>query len=150
MVRRLCKLQRASGRCREEKNNFPLQGIESRFIICLDLMSLKILDDGSKFCASVIPPYQLLNAWTNLYATRYVYHGIWAHLNGVRHKFLSSVCVSLCVSILSLKGNCSVNCIPPFGARQRLGKQVPAATNTRNSYERRFRGSVCVSPTVAR
>jgi hypothetical protein len=24
-------------------------------------------------------------------------------------------------------------CVPPFGARQRFGKHVPAATNTRNS-----------------
>jgi hypothetical protein len=32
---------------------------------------------------------------------------------------------------LSLQGNGSVNCIPPFGARQRLGQHVPAATNTR-------------------
>jgi hypothetical protein len=28
----------------------------------------------------------------------FVYHGIWAHLNGVLHKSLSSVCVSICVS----------------------------------------------------
>jgi hypothetical protein len=29
-------------------------------------------------CVSVYPPYQLLNAWTNLYETWYVYYGIWA------------------------------------------------------------------------
>jgi hypothetical protein len=27
--------------------------------------------------------YQLLNAWTNLYETWYVYHGTWANLNGI-------------------------------------------------------------------
>jgi hypothetical protein len=41
--------------------------------------------------------------------------------------------VSLCVSLLSLLSNGSVKCIPPFVARQRLGKYVPAATNKRNS-----------------
>jgi hypothetical protein len=46
------------------------------------------------------------------------YHGTWSHLNGVLLKSLPSVCVCIC--------------IPPFVARQRLGKQYPAATNTRN------------------
>jgi hypothetical protein len=78
-------------------------------------------------------PCQLLNAWTNLYETWHVYHGNWAHLGGVLHKSLPSVCVSVCVSLLSLLGNGSVKCLPPFGARQRLGKHVPAATNTRYS-----------------
>jgi hypothetical protein len=41
--------------------------------------------------------------------------------------------VSLCVFLLSLQGSGSVKCIPPFGPRQRLGKHVPAATNTRNN-----------------
>jgi hypothetical protein len=57
-----------------------------------------------------------LNAWTNLYDSRYVrvysYHGTWTHLNGVLHKFLPSVCVLVCVSLLSLLGNVSVNCNP--------------------------------------
>jgi hypothetical protein len=52
----------------------------------------------SPSCVSVHPPYQLLYAWTNIYETRYVYHGTWAHLNGVLHKFVVSVCVSVCVS----------------------------------------------------
>jgi hypothetical protein len=38
----------------------------------------------------------------------------------------SHLSVSVCVSLLSLLGNCSVECIPPFGARQRLGKHIPA------------------------
>jgi hypothetical protein len=46
-----------------------------------------------------------LNAWTNLYGTRYVYHGTWANLSGVPHKSLPSVCVFLRVSLLSLPGN---------------------------------------------
>jgi hypothetical protein len=49
-----------------------------------------------------------LNAWTNRYETRYVYHGTWAHLNGGLHKSLPSVCVSVCVSPLELLGNGSV------------------------------------------
>jgi hypothetical protein len=41
--------------------------------------------------------------------------------------------VSVRASLLSLLGNGSVKCMPFFGARQRLGKHVPAATNTRNN-----------------
>jgi hypothetical protein len=41
--------------------------------------------------------------------------------------------VSVCVSLLSFLGKCSVKCILSFLARQRIGKHVPAATNTRNS-----------------
>jgi hypothetical protein len=37
---------------------------------------------------------------------------------------------------------CACMCIPPIVARQRLGKHVPAATNTRNS--RRIDGRVIV------
>jgi hypothetical protein len=43
------------------------------------------------------------------------------------------VCVSVCVSLLSLLGKGSVKCIiPPLIAGQRLGKHVPAAMNKRN------------------
>jgi hypothetical protein len=48
--------------------------------------------------------------------------------------------MSVCVFLLSLQGNGSVKCIPFFGARQRLGKHVPAAMNTRNN--RRIVGCV--------
>jgi hypothetical protein len=41
--------------------------------------------------------------------------------------------VSVCISLLSLQGNGSFKSSPPFGARQRLGKQVPSATNIRNN-----------------
>jgi hypothetical protein len=45
--------------------------------------------------------------------------GTWARLNGVLHKSLRSVCV----------------CIPLIVARQRLGKNVTAATNTHATTE---------------
>jgi hypothetical protein len=58
------------------------------------------------------PPFQLSNASTNRYEIWYVYHGVWAYLNGVLHKSFPSVCVSVCVSLLSLLGNGSVNTFP--------------------------------------
>jgi hypothetical protein len=79
--------------------------------------------------------HQLLNALTNIYETWYVCHGTWAHLIGLLHRSLRSVCVSIRVSRLSLLGNGSVRCIIPFAARQRLGKHVPVATNTLNNDE---------------
>jgi hypothetical protein len=36
-----------------------------------------------------------MNSWTNPHETWYVFHGTWAHLNGVLHKSLPSVCVSV-------------------------------------------------------
>jgi hypothetical protein len=63
----------------------------------------------SSSCLSVYPPYQLLKAWVSFYETWYVYHGTWAHLKCLLHKFLPSVCVSICVF--------------PIVARQRLGKK---------------------------
>jgi hypothetical protein len=100
------------------------------------------LYDLHPVCVSVYPPYKLLNAWTNLYEIWNVrlYHDTWAHLSGVLHKSLPSVCVSVCVSLLLLQGSGSVKCIPPYDARKRLGKHVPAATNTRNN--RRIVGCV--------
>jgi hypothetical protein len=44
-----------------------------------------------------------------------------------------SVCVSVCVSLLLLQDNGSVNLIPPFGAKQRLDKHVSAAANRRKN-----------------
>jgi hypothetical protein len=85
----------------------------------------------SCLCACESPLYQLLNAWTNIYETWYVYNGNWTHLNGVLHKSFPLVCVSACVSLLSLLGNGSVKCIPPIGTRQRHGKHVSAAMNSR-------------------
>jgi hypothetical protein len=82
----------------------------------------------SCLCACV-SPYQLLNSWTNLDETWYVCHGTYTHLNGVLHKSLPSVCVSVCVSLV---GTRSINCIPHSVARQRLREDVPAATNTLN------------------
>jgi hypothetical protein len=64
--------------------------------------------------------YILLNVWTNLYETWYVYHGTWAHLNGVFHKFLPSVCQYV---------------YPFIVARQWAGKNVAAAMNTHKTTE---------------
>jgi hypothetical protein len=69
-------------------------------------------------------------------------HGTSAHLNRVLHKSLPLVCVSACVSFLLLQGKGSVKCNPPFIARQRLGKSVPAATITSN--DRIIFGRVCL------
>jgi hypothetical protein len=55
----------------------------------------------------------------NIYETWYVYHGTWVHLNGVIHKSLPSVRVSAYVSLIV--------------ARQRLSKNVTAATSTHNT-----------------
>jgi hypothetical protein len=74
--------------------------------------------------------------------------------------YFMNPCVSVCVFRLSLQSNGSVKCIPPFGARQRLGKHVPAQrihTTIEElldasfsvlsvSYQRRVCGSVFVSP----
>jgi hypothetical protein len=94
--------------------------------------------------ANTPPPSHLLNASTNVYETLYVrvYHCTRAHLNGVLHKSLPSFCVSVCISLLSLLGKGSVKCIPPFIARQRLGKYDPAERNTANT--KRIVGRLCL------
>jgi hypothetical protein len=51
-------------------------------------------------------PLLILNGWTNLSETSYVYRGTWACLCGMLHKFLPSVCFY----------------VYPVVARQRLGK----------------------------
>jgi hypothetical protein len=71
-------------------------------------------------CCLWVPTYKLLNAWTSLYETGYVYQGTWAHLNGLLHPP-----ISLCFCM----------CIPPVVARQGLGKIVSAAANTRGTIE---------------
>jgi hypothetical protein len=58
-----------------------------------------------------------LISWTNIYETCYVYHGIWAHLNGM----------------LKNPSHQSVYLYPTIVARQQLGKHVPASTNARNN-----------------
>jgi hypothetical protein len=69
-----------------------------------------------------ILPYQLLNGWTNLYKTWYIYHGIWANLNGVlHHKSLQLVCEFAYVS--------------PSRCLATARKHVPAATNTQGKIE---------------
>jgi hypothetical protein len=53
-----------------------------------------------------------------------------------------SVCLYV-LSLLSLLGKGSIKCVPPFISRQRLGKHVPAATNTRSN--RITDGRMCLS-----
>jgi hypothetical protein len=65
-------------------------------------------------------------------------------LNQTLKEFLPSVCVPVCVSLLSLLGKGSVKCIPPFNARQRLGKQVPTAVNTHNNKRIAERLCLCI------
>jgi hypothetical protein len=55
---------------------------------------------------------------------------------------IPSVCASVYLSLLSLQSCGSVKCIPQFGARQRLGKLVSAATNTCKNI--RIVGRVCL------
>jgi hypothetical protein len=74
------------------------------------------LCDPQSICKHVYPsPYQLLNPWTDMKLGLYN-HGNWARLNGVFHKYLPSVCVSMYIA--------------SFFVRQVLGKHVPVATNT--------------------
>jgi hypothetical protein len=117
------------------------------------------LCDLHAVCVSPLSTFQCLNQslWKLVYT---VYHGTWAHLNGVLHKSFSSVCVSVCVSLLSLQGNGSVKCIPPFGAsigsvdtfpRQRIHTTIEelldASFSMRSvSYQRRVCMSVSVFP----
>jgi hypothetical protein len=61
------------------------------------------------------PPPELFIRWTNFYGTSYVCRGIRANLSVVLHKSRPAVCIYV---------------YPPLIARQRLGKNVSAATNT--------------------
>jgi hypothetical protein len=45
------------------------------------------------------PSHQILNALTNRYETSRIYHGTWANLNGILHKSLPWICLSVCVSL---------------------------------------------------
>jgi hypothetical protein len=90
-----------------------------------------------------IPPLTF-NAWNNLYDNWHVYHGTWAHLNGIFHKPSHQ---SICLYVYHL-----------IVARQRFYIHVPKATNTRNkeelldasfsvrsvSYHTRVGGFVCI------
>jgi hypothetical protein len=84
------------------------------FLLSLCLCMLSII-------AFVCQKQSLLNS-------RYVYHGSWAHSNSALQQFPLSPCVSLCISLLSLQCSDSVKCIPSSDARQRLSKDVLAAT----------------------
>jgi hypothetical protein len=58
------------------------------------------------------PTYQFQMPERIFMRTWYVYHGTWAHLNGILDKYLPSICLSVNVSPLSLLGNGSVNTFP--------------------------------------
>jgi hypothetical protein len=85
-----------------------------------------------------------VNTWTNLYETWYfyVYYDTWTHLSGVLRKSLPSVCVTVCLSLLSLPSKGSADCILPSIVRQRLDEHVLPSTNTHNN--RTIVGRVCV------
>jgi hypothetical protein len=74
----------------------------------------------SPCCLCIPPPINFLIAWTNLYETWYV--NISWHLNPSQRRTSKIPLISPCVCM----------CIPLIVARQRLGKHVPMATNTRN------------------
>jgi hypothetical protein len=91
------------------------------FLACFPKVGLYHLHS---VCVYVNPPH--INFWMpepifmelGMYVCMYVYHGTWAHLNGVLHKSPSSVRV--CVS-------------PRIVARQRLCRHVTAAAYTRRN-----------------
>jgi hypothetical protein len=92
-------------------------------LLCLIVVSLPpginpfaVKNNNNNNHHHMYPLQQLLNNWTNLYETWYVYYTNWIHLNGVLHKSLPSVCVSICLPCLSLLGNDWVNTFP----RQRI------------------------------
>jgi hypothetical protein len=76
-----------------------------------------------------VSPLSTLNGWINLYETRYI--RISWHLSPSQWRTSQIPLISLCVCM-------SIS--PLIVARQRLGKYVPAATNTRNN--RRIVGRV--------
>jgi hypothetical protein len=53
---------------------------------------------------------QALQAWTSLHE----YHDTWAHLNGLLHTSLPSVCMCAYASVLSMLGKGSINFFPSF------------------------------------
>jgi hypothetical protein len=57
---------------------------------------------------------------------------------------LSNQSVSVCVCLLSFLGKGCVKYDPPFGATQRLGKHVPAGTNTRKNIKIVLRPCMCM------
>jgi hypothetical protein len=79
-----------------------------------------------------IPRLLTLNGWTNIYETWCVYHGTCAHLNGILHKSLPSVCIPICGSLIV--------------ARQRHGKNVTAAMNTHATIEELLNASFLCGP----
>jgi hypothetical protein len=105
--------------------------------------------DHLPVCVSVslLSAPKLLNAWTDLYETWYVHIMESEPINGVLHESLPSVCVSVCVSFLSLLGNGSVNTFPRKRIHTTIKELlVPPFSMQFASYQRPVCGSVCVSP----
>jgi hypothetical protein len=89
------------------------ESTKCRMLIALFLVSLPkaCLCNHHALCVSLHYPYRLLNVWTNLYETMYVYHGTRAHLSSVIDKSLPSVCVYMCIP-LSLLDKGPVKTLP--------------------------------------
>jgi hypothetical protein len=83
----------------------------------------------SPSCVSVYPPYQLLNVWSTFMKPGMQIMATEPILTAYSIN-PSSVCLSVCVSLLMFQGNGLVKYRLSFVARQRLGKQVPIATTT--------------------
>jgi hypothetical protein len=102
---------------RDERRNFKIK-ISIPFSITSLFWKIKVnLRIHNAICVSVyLHHYLLLNSWTSLYETWYIYHGIWVQINVVLHNSVLLICVCVRVS--------------PIVARQRLGKSVTMTTNT--------------------
>jgi hypothetical protein len=111
------------------------------------LLLSRLTRSSSCLCiyVSLLWTFECLNQYLwNLVCT--VYHGNWAHLNGILHKSLPSVCVSICISLLSLLCNSSVNTFPQQQIHATIGELLDASFSMWSvSYERRVCGSACVS-----
>jgi hypothetical protein len=98
-------------------------------------------------CVCVYPPYQILNAWTNIYETWNVYHCTWTHLTVELHKSLPTICKSTCVSFLFVPRQ-RLDKYPLIVVRQWLEKKtVTEATNAHatitNCWTRRLLWGPC-------
>jgi hypothetical protein len=96
-------------------------------------------------CLCVCVSSPILNAWTNLYETWYVYHGTWAHLNGLikNNPFHHSVCLYVYPLIVARQ---RLGKNPPVVALQRLGRNVTAVTNTHATIEELLDASFSMWP----
>jgi hypothetical protein len=80
-----------------------------------------------------IPPIKFSMAEPLFMKYWYVYHGTWAHLNGVLNISFTSVCIYTMYPLTVARQRLRQN--PPIVAMQRFGKEVTAATNTKTTIE---------------